>query len=1498
MPYAKKSTHAIPYAIHPDVADRVSDLAKNLGNKAANLKELDLLFSAPTSTFKVKIPAICPLGHSLSQAHLNTYAPEWKTLWEAFQKAQGEEKDHLLPEAILQLTLLRTCIINAFTTHLFQDKSLTDYLKTDALLMVRSTGEEDTITVANPGGNKTISAVKPIEADISIAIGNVIASYFSEKSLNQRLKSKANDITALAFMPVLLQHMVGEALDGAKIPSQIVRSGVIFTNPAGIRIQAAPGHGELVVDGLAPVDTFFVTREALIYPEIARKQQRLIPTDQGLQLTKNPKSLQNKATLATPVVLQLAEIGQQIAAHYGVPMDIEFVYAPQDDTIYLVQARPIPLSNIQDIIPSSIPPDKMTYLREEEKKETIEIIRGQVSGTAGNSAQVVTEENQLLIRDTIRQALLDYFNPKNNYTSVKAIIVQELPPDNSHDVAEFNTLSLPVLQIDNTTALSEWVAQKKPVILIDPQRNQIINLQYLVDDQSRAEEELYEKSLLSIGLFTQPVRPLSQMPWNEQLKSTSTKEESSTLGARLRLDPEKEIIRIFKHFKQDPHLPLDKAHPYTQLLECLVLVEAAKENDNNQSALAALNTLRHIFYRQQTKNPLPFFSQFIIACDEVECSLNRYGQLKSISPNLDSVRTEFLDLIAKLRSLINYPGNEKIFSQSLLQSAQERKSNIMAIERQGDESLTPEQLDYLTEFVKLEKLAFTAKLKAQWSKFAKACAKDKEDANVLTHIIQFVVQNKMVTEWMNINFRTLSEPPATIKKTLDALELQYLETIKELEPVQLSVKKELIDSWESRIKTWSDPEQFEILWPAYQKDIEYLLTTFEIDDKKSLLTQKVVLRTLTILTDVMDRTIKSLKGSPAYANELRTLQVGRFALLLEPYHQLMRKTMQAIPDQQYKTWSARIPESMSNLKEEMLAHIKTAYDHHKKNTNESQLRPSGLLSINSAIVGSTASFHRQFVIHEKDLTLEDLFSLMHQNSLSSLSFLGSHESDDTLLHLPDVLQPIVTLLKKNITTFRLLLLSVECDFPWIKIAYNLPMQNHSAQYKIEYNQQSGSLIFYGKIFGLNHNGRMVAIAREATKEGQYFNCKIKKAATYEANAVEFAWEFSTKEIPELTKRLSSILYHYYLLTFSSSFTKNPSDAIIFRHPSAWPQLPDSYFQNPETIRNALDRCIFSDSFFLEEGLRFFLYCLSRGTSFKDVEACHMKHIVKHPVLLQHYLYYIEQDSKLLKTTFHFNYLMQYLDPEQRTAIYKKMKIQLLSMVHNINHYCIVIQYLGIEERMDFIVTMRTECLNFIKTADDFCKALEHCQQVSRTAIYDVMKTELPHMIKEVKDIFNICEYLNAEQRLNICNIILKNNTILNIKSADVLKAVRPYLSFNQKKILGFMEKMPKSLVSEAFVIALIDNDPAKIKTSLMALIQDSKSLSLKAICFWLKGSPSAALVTALVELGPHLKYKIMTALDLTFPEGTPPSSQNFKCVLEKYFRDDGLVKTNKMPPVA
>src|SRR6185295_14173354 len=169
-----------------DVQKRLQKFNTHYGNKAANLNELKhFIAGLPTSLKdKVQVPEICPLSDEAIQDYLNQHAPGWKALWDKFVEAHGKA-NYLHPLVIPYLSELQQLIKDTFKKNPFphNEHFAKEIKEKNSDLMVRSTGKEDDIIAANPGGNESVSAVKPDVASISEAMGIVVASYFSEKSL-------------------------------------------------------------------------------------------------------------------------------------------------------------------------------------------------------------------------------------------------------------------------------------------------------------------------------------------------------------------------------------------------------------------------------------------------------------------------------------------------------------------------------------------------------------------------------------------------------------------------------------------------------------------------------------------------------------------------------------------------------------------------------------------------------------------------------------------------------------------------------------------------------------------------------------------------------------------------------------------------------------------------------------------------------------------------------------------------------------------------------------------------------------------------------------------------------------------------------------------------------------------------------------------------------------------------------------------------------------------
>ena len=136
----------------------------------------------------------------------------------------------------------------------------------------------------------------------------------------------------------------------AVVVQQLVRaesSGVLFTaNPVtGQRdeamLTATWGLGEAIVGGLVTPDTLVIHKPTgrILTREIADKQVMTVLRGNGTEEQPVPEKKRRAPALSDTQVTELVQLGVQVEALYGMPMDIEWVCT--GEKIMLVQARPI-----------------------------------------------------------------------------------------------------------------------------------------------------------------------------------------------------------------------------------------------------------------------------------------------------------------------------------------------------------------------------------------------------------------------------------------------------------------------------------------------------------------------------------------------------------------------------------------------------------------------------------------------------------------------------------------------------------------------------------------------------------------------------------------------------------------------------------------------------------------------------------------------------------------------------------------------------------------------------------------------------------------------------------------------------------------------------------------------------------------------------------------------------------------------------------------------------
>lgn len=340
-------------------------------------------------------------------------------------------------------------------------------------LMVRSTGAEDSETLANAGGNVSICNVPPTIEKIMYAVGEVLGSYLSEKSLQQRLSSGDTSIFDEPFTPVLLQRMVGETFHKNNDVRHIPVGCVVYSHEHEghaqdtVVVQASYGHNAGVVDNLVTTDTFYIHPHQ-IFSIIKPKTQRLVPKNLskhggGLTFQKNKPEFASTPCLPEKVLRTLAHLAHVIEAAYHTPMDLEVVYMPENDTLYLVQARPL-------VVPKRT--HQPSYL-DLNGMDTIEKIPCTTISSHNYTIEQISFKQQVILSTTLEQALMTYLQSSHKKI-IKTVIVEQTPNTTSHAAATFRGEGISIIQSNHLRMLAEWLEKPLHILTIDPQQHLMV----------------------------------------------------------------------------------------------------------------------------------------------------------------------------------------------------------------------------------------------------------------------------------------------------------------------------------------------------------------------------------------------------------------------------------------------------------------------------------------------------------------------------------------------------------------------------------------------------------------------------------------------------------------------------------------------------------------------------------------------------------------------------------------------------------------------------------------------------------------------------------------------------------------------------------------------------------------------------------------------------------------------------------------------------------------
>lgn len=520
---------------------------EGFGYKKANLDQVTDLCKKNYGPYKLEVPAYQGVSSGTIQDLLRDkcgldLADRWRSIIEKHFPIQNLQiRDEILrskkfPDAFLaDCALLQEQITAAFKALAEFNEDLLPMLEplvkeveqNNERLMVRSSGKEDTVELANAGGNESIPNVIPSSQNILLSIGAVISSYFSEKSLKQRLGAADSSLfDPDALTPVLIQRMIGEK-DSLNPP----KCGVMFTEDSESRlsgdrpatatsgitlIQSSMGHPTGVTDDLIPVDTFYANNEGMVFPIFRPKTHRMVPTEQSgeLQLQANSPTSASAPSLSVEASRTLKNFAQELEKFYGRPMDVEFAVDETEKKIYIVQVRP--LIHRGD-------PAAASYVPDPKRLNAIETIKGSTIGAAGGGI-LLAQSDEVIVASTLSKAL-DEYQSCDNPGSIKVIVVGKEASSTSHWATIFRNEEKPVVHIKQLADFESWLKNPNAQILVSPQQGLIASLAV---ETTPSLEELFVDGICVKGWIEYPAPLLfstfSEFSHSEKLTEEAIKE--------------------------------------------------------------------------------------------------------------------------------------------------------------------------------------------------------------------------------------------------------------------------------------------------------------------------------------------------------------------------------------------------------------------------------------------------------------------------------------------------------------------------------------------------------------------------------------------------------------------------------------------------------------------------------------------------------------------------------------------------------------------------------------------------------------------------------------------------------------------------------------------------------------------------------------------------------------------------------------------------------------
>lgn len=897
---------------------------------------------------------------------------------------------------------------------------LDDTQKNNIFLMVRSSGLEDSKTTANAGLYVSVPYVQPSTQDVQQGVAKVVESYFNPQAIKNNLIAGLDLYNMPLCIPVLVQQLIGEPRGGSLDSTAIPVSGVAFTTQSNLssehfkitEINASYGHGEGVVANRVSVDRYYVTEKPLnpndltagitIYPMISYKRQRLIPTNNGLQLLKNPDELINKPCLTTQDIEKLYAVLKKIEASYGQPMDVEFVI--QKGTIYIVQARPAMRFEQK---PSYIPDTALTETQLNSALQANTLVAG------ASQVCIISDPEKLLIKDTLDDADAD-----ERRTTAQAVFVGAWASSLSHAAVNFIGFGIPcfyVQDINTIKTLAASISAATPLV-VDTQRQMI----YLWTNNEKAVADA-----ITAGWYEHPIARFLSIVENinsyrivHDLPVVPQDAALVTIMHNLKnmLGTSNEQNKLFKEAEERITNRIELTKKRFEHKENLCDASCKQSFTAFEHKLVTLlGDFRKALDRNAERLELLFYHKMLEALLYQEndgiAGINRYTY------------RWFLDDMFVKQSLRGKLNVSDTFAALLEYAKQCSDKALMNKWRECVQSLD--------DAFKKQRI-------------------DQDDIEKLTNLLALLEKVNGLSVWFATvfyqNTKNVPVDSAHIEQILNGLTQDYSESTQEFILFLQSLQDNIATArtlMQQKLETASHFEQF---WQELHRILihpvinEQFIGEFS---QASFLSKLLMCNELHKIIDITDESIKLMKSS-------RTLNFANkrylFELMLKDFLELCKQWLTGLMPLNAITYHYSWPLSQYlNTVESLFNTIMN-----KPYTAESEyFQKSTGFSVQAAILGANTAFER----HYPD-TPEDIFMLIHQNSLVAVAatykslFMNTKLSE--ALYMPDLFRTMFEYIDSDYTISKSLT-GIDYDDTKIVLRYNMPLRNHSATFQVLYN---------------------------------------------------------------------------------------------------------------------------------------------------------------------------------------------------------------------------------------------------------------------------------------------------------------------------------------------------------------------------------------------------------------------------------------------------------------